>query len=912
MHGTRRTAVALKGFAVTSAFALAAMPAAGSTWWTANGDRVSWSDGANWNLGNPPSANDAAKFEHQGAGKYLFRLTPPADYAGTIIVDDEIDESGGLHRFPITLELTVLDGAEWTVEGPGTIIATDGIAERLKSSFTGVIEIPAGRSFAAPATLNAAVRFVGAGELTLTTAAQVANAAGFAGTIHLPADVSPTALAVLQNADVVLPDGGTLTLSQSLVGYTSVETLAGFDEAGAWSFNGTRFAAGPNAGGPDAGAHEFNAAPPSVTAEGDLLLVDDPGQTHSAFLARKVSLSDDWGVSFTWKPELPADSRWREYGWNQTWSGYFGFFLQNRSVDNVLVGDAASPLMTTNSYGFTIHNYRDTGSQHFELTGRIAYGWDDGVREAALDGIVFSQPVEFQISCHARVLTITLRQNGKSASFHSDLSTVPDLTGEGVYLGFAGTSDLWATNVETIPWMRQTISDFKGWCSKKYSGGWQPLANPQRFYPFADSSWQMASFFDNGEDGCVTNRGDAAAINQDGSFQIVPARNKAAGLVTCREPVDVANPVKVSFDYRFDAAPGGAPGSAESVEFAFQKMYLNDNALLNLNPMSGGGYIGQISNWGFGWGFRYYFWGEGQIQMIRYVDQYAAAYGGSAQHTALRDTYAGGLIPRPYATAHFDVVYDAKGSLRVHGSVTPDDPAVPGGEAEFVQTLSEANFRDFQESMGNHCRMTFAGYSSNAGVERYQSTAIRNLSVSELVDNAAPELACALSVPAGATATVEMESVMDDGASPTASVETLSLGDGATLNISPISASGVAVLEARRIETVGAATVSAAAGATLRVGEYAPSGAWDAPLAVAGAVEFPSQLVVRVPGVWGRKPTGSIRLFDLSAATSAALPQSVLLLDSAGNPPPKEYKARISAAAVDLEFIEQGTLILFR
>lgn len=255
---------------------------------------------------------------------------------------------------------------------------------------------------------------------------------------------------------------------------------------------------------------------------------------------------------------------------------------------------------------------------------------------------------------------------------------------------------------------------------------------------------------------------------------------------------------------------------------------------------------------------------------------------------------------------------DAKGSLLVHGLNTPDNPALPVEETEVVHTTSAEILAEFKAAMENRCRITFAGFSGVSDNDLYQETAIKNLTVSELVDNAAPELACALSVPAGATATVEMESVMDDGASPTASVETLSLGDGATLNISPISASGVAVLEARRIETVGAATVSAAAGATLRIGEYAPSGAWDAPLAVAGAVEFPSQLVVRVPGVWGRKPTGSIRLFDLSAATSAALPQSVLLLDSAGNPPPKEYKARISASAVDLEFIEQGTLILFR
>lgn len=901
---------------VSVAVALAAISASGSTWWNANGDGTSWSDGANWSSGNPPPATDPAKFEHQGAGKYYFRLTPPADYTAAIIVDDEWygePATGTLKRFPITLELTVLDGAEWTVQGPGTIIATDGIADRLSAQFTGVIEVPAGRSFTAPASLNAAVRFIGAGELTLATAAQVENASGFTGTIHLPGDYSPSSLALLQNAEVVLPDGATLTLSQSLVGYTDIEPLAGFDEAGAWSLNGTRFIAGPNAEGPDGGAHEYSAMPPSVTAEGDLELINDPGQTHSAFLDRKFRLTDDWGVSFTWKPELPADSRWVQYGWHQTWSGYFGFFMQNTALDNVNIDTKISPLMTTNSYGFTIHNYRDTGTQHFEWTGLIGYGYDDGVRETALDGILFTQPVDFDISCRGGVIVVNMMQDGKSASFHEDLSSVIAAAGEGLYIGFAGASDNWTNNVTTIPWFKQTISDFKGWCTTRYSSGWQPVAAQSSYYPFSDSTWQMASFFDNGEVGCVTNRGDDAAINQDGSFQIVPARNKAAGLVTSRQTVDVANPVKISFDYRFDAAPGGAPGSAESVEFAIQKMALNDNALLNLNAMAGGGYIGQISNWGFGWGFRYYFWGEGQIQLIRYVDRFAAEYGGDAQHTPIRDTYAGILVPRPYSTAHFDVVYDAKGSMRVHGSITPDDPAVAGSDAEFVQTLSEANFKDFQDAMANRGRMTFAGYSSNASEDRYQSTAIKNLTVSELVDNAAPELACTLSVPASASATVALESVMDGGASPSASVATLSLGDGATLNIAPLTAGGVAVLEAKRIETAGPATVSAASGATLRVGEYVPAGAKDEPLAIEGAVAFPAQLVVRMPDAWTTpKPTGLYQLFDLSQATASALPETVALLDASGNPPAKRFKTRISDTAISVEFLEPATMVLFR
>lgn len=891
---------------VSVAVALAAISASGSTWWNANGDGTSWSDGANWNTGNTPPATDPAKFEHQGAGKYYFRLTPPADYTAAIIVDDEIDGGGNLHRFPITLELTVLDGAAWTVQGPGTIIATDGIADRIDcANFTGVIEVPAGRSFTAPASLSAAVRFIGAGELTLATAAQVENASGFTGTIHLPGDYSPSSLALLQNAEVVLPDGATLTLSQSLVGYTDIEPLAGFDETGAWSFNGTRFATGPNAGGPDEGAHEYSAAPPSVTAEGDLALISDPGQIHSAFLDRRFKLTDDWGVSFTWKPELPADSRWVQYGWGQTWSGYFGFYLQNREPGNVNVNYETLPVMTTNSYGFVIYNYRDGGAQNFEWVGRVGYGWNDGVRETALDGILFTQPVDFDITCRGGVLVATMSQDGKTASFHHDLSSVISEAGEGMYIGFAGASDNWPNNVTAIPWMKQAISNFKGWTTTRYSSGWQPLADQTKFYPFTPATWLMGSFYEG-----VTNLNESATVNQDGSFQIVPAENNAGGIATCRELIDMSKPVKVSFDYRFESAPGGAPGSAEAVDFAFQRLGLDDAALTSIYDRWADRYIGTISQWGQGWGFNFQFWGNGTIQMKR---TYATNFDRNSPFTTLRDDHAGSLVAREHSTAHFDVIYDAKGSLRVHGSVAPDDPTVPGSDAEFVQTTSGAILEEFKTAMNGRCRMTFAGYSSNASVDRYQETAIRNVTVSELVDNAAPELACTLSVPASATATVALESVMDGGASPSASVATLSLGDGATLGIAPLTAGGVAVLEAKRIEAAGPATVSAASGATLRVGEYVPAGAKDEPLAIEGAVAFSAQLVVRMPASWtAPKPAGMYRLFDLSQATSSALPETVALLDASGNPPAKRFKTCISDTAISVEFLEPATMVLFR
>ena len=109
----------------------------------------------------------------------------------------------------------------------------------------------------------------------------------------------------------------------------------------------------------------------------------------------------------------------------------------------------------------------------------------------------------------------------------------------------------------------------------------------------------------------------------------------------------------------------------------------------------------------------------------------------------------------------------------------------------------------------------------------------------------------------------------------------------------------------------GPATVRAATGATLLVGEYAPGGAVDEPVAVQGAVAFPQDRVVRMPATWTAR-TGTLRLFDLSEAAATALPASITLLDASGEPVAKPYKARVSAGAVNAEFILPATVMVMR
>ena len=570
-----------------------------STWWIGSAGTADWNEPTNWNTGSVPPTTDTAKFEKQGKG-FLFRLTPPKEFTGTIWLGKDVNA----RAVSMTVELTVLEGASWTVNndssqpGCGTVIATPGIADRISPSYTGTIEVPAGRTFVAPATLNAAVKFTGAGKLQLSTAAQFAQAAGFVGEISLApgSEVTPETLGILQNARLTLSDGETVTLPAGTLGTTAITPLDGFATPDAWSFNGSVYAEGPNAGGPNADTFKFNAAPPSVTPEGNLLLTDDPAQVHTAFYkAHKFSASENWAMNFTWTPEIPAPSRVLENGWAQVRSGHFGFYLQKNGAESVNMDNKQIP--SPDARGFVLYIY-EGGAKHFEWITDKGYAFSAGefIPETALDGILFNDPIDFTVACNQGVLCVTMKQGEKSATFRKDFSGYIAGAGEGVFAGFGGASDFWPDNTTTIPWMKQTVSNFSGWYSARNSGGWQTVSDQSSFYPFTPETWELHSFYIDGSN----KSGEEAAINADGSFQIIPAENQAAGLVTCKRVIDTGKPCLLSFDYRFGACPGGAPGSAEGLEFGFQQLQLGDNAMKNLNRSSNGTWVGQLSNWAMG------------------------------------------------------------------------------------------------------------------------------------------------------------------------------------------------------------------------------------------------------------------------------------------------------------------------
>ena len=274
------------------------------TWCGPSGEQ-DWADPSNWVDGHVASADDTAYFPQNsayhsngtGQRRTFFKVVPPADFWGVILTTNEFAvkdwsaENLNMNFRPV-LELEVLDGASWTVDGCGIVVATEGIGERLDSGFWGTVDVRKGVSFEAPANLNPKASIVGAGTLTLVSAAQVEQASAFAGTVRLPAatDVSVASIATLRNATMDIAGTRTLTIDASKAAFSHVSKLEGFVEApGKWSFNGTAYEEGNIPSGP------FNKSPPYVQ-DGELFLTDEPAQVHTVwYKARRFRLTDSWG-----------------------------------------------------------------------------------------------------------------------------------------------------------------------------------------------------------------------------------------------------------------------------------------------------------------------------------------------------------------------------------------------------------------------------------------------------------------------------------------------------------------------------------------------------------------------------------------------------------------------------------------
>ena len=91
--------------------------------WAGWRGQKNWSDAANWQGGLVPSGADRAYFpQSTHESNHVYQVTPPADFTGTIVCSNYTFGIANAYLsklFTPMLELTVPDGAQWTVVGNG-------------------------------------------------------------------------------------------------------------------------------------------------------------------------------------------------------------------------------------------------------------------------------------------------------------------------------------------------------------------------------------------------------------------------------------------------------------------------------------------------------------------------------------------------------------------------------------------------------------------------------------------------------------------------------------------------------------------------------------------------------------------------------------------------------------------------
>ena len=853
------------------AFAMLPCAAAVRTWCGPSGEQ-DWNAATNWVDEAVPTGADTAYFPHNaayhsnntGRRRYWFKVTPPTDFTGTILTTNEYWSVDGqslsyLNRsFRTKLELGVADGAAWTVAGDGCVMVTDGIASRFSSDFRGTIEVRAGDTFTPPAALAGSVRFVGAGTLALASGAQLAQAEAFAGTILLPSSesVSGATLAPLQSSTLQLADGQTLTFDADALALRPITKIESFADAPEkWSFNGTAWADGNLPSGP------FNKAPPYVQ-DGELWLTDEPAQIHTAWYTNRIfRLTDDWGMSFTYWPELPSGTRItteaRADGKTRGHciSGYFGVIFSRTSPTNV--GSRASDGSVTlagNARGFVFDLYRDSPQAKVMWMAESNYNTYRSMLESELGGIKLNAKMDIIVSMVKGEMTVTLKQDGKSATFSHDFSYIGTRASEGCYIGFGGSSGWWGDEY-AVPWVRNRISNFRAWYRDETDGaGWETIDNASSFVIDDSSKWTHNKIIWTSATTAITN--NAALFAADGVHLTDSAATNCAFIISRASPPKRSAPL--CFSYRFTTADPVWTATADGpVAFLFG----SNNSSTTSNGAKWD--VSHFGNWtsGLDW-----IWNvnTGEISL-----NYTTG-GGSRTSVAASDPIgslgnsAVAAMRSPAKDLRADFVWNPNGTFRAFASIAACDHTGDGrcGSRTYTGLSAKTDYDTFT----NRADWS-VGVKAACRSKSYAAITLTELSIKRLAAAIGGE-AGAVNVPAGASATINAGDAIEGQTAPVLSLGALDLGAGATLTIRPESSQTRVKVAA--VESSGA-TLAAANGATVLLGDSLTIDATPASagLTLTGNVVCGESLSLVVPDSWRRYRNGPIVAIDASGISGS-------------------------------------------
>jgi len=864
----------------SSAVLLACLSArADATWQGARFDlNADWSAAANWD-GDVPTGDAVATIGYGGGSTANFRvlgLTPPADFTGTIKVTyDATDWNTCFHN---ALKLTVPEGAAWTVSGNGLLYASEALSARLASDFTGVVVVTNGASFTVSANVNDAVEFVGDGRLVVSEPKRLAHVSGFTGTLVWAGDaaLAPTDTTALQLRRLELSDGASVSYAERFLSANAAIKIKDWNEAPEdWSYGG-------RSGTHDTLAFDTRLAHPN--ADGSLALVTDPQQVHSAvYTGRRLKIHDNWGVSFRYTPEIPADSAVARAGWRSTWSGAFGLFMVPEPPSEGMT--YGNPLSTL-AHGFKMYFYKGGAINPY-------VGWFRGadvdssqrLTQEVLDaagGPSLRQPMDITMSCQNGLMTVTLRQGDRYFAFTRDarnnkylLRDIPN----GFYLAFGAASDWWNASETSheVPWSRHTVSSFRGWYRAREAGRW--TADARSFYPFTTANCTARRYTAAGE--YVEN---AEALESDGSFKLESNGARLGNIIRLSQALDRRQRHLITYDLVYGDGTGG--DNTEFFKFGFTRA---------TDALSSWVYRWDASNKAItqeGWNNYVYpfcvsvYWYGGRARCL--TTQPTNGSGGANAGWSANISYPKMLKNQ---TAHTSLVYDGGKSLYF--------------QAQSAQHVTDANFEALADystagwGNGNNMFFLMSSYNTWGQVDAW----LRDFTVKTLTDNQEVYLSGDVAVAPSATATFAAEALKADSVHPAATVHAVSLGAGSTLRVTGAKAAVETVRVSGSGATLAADAPTRLGGSFVYEGEVPAEG-----LALSGSVALADGTAsFTVPAGWADSKT-PIVLLD---APAAALPTSVSVVSDGGQDLTARANVRVLNGKVRICFA-RGLTVLVR
>lgn len=877
-----------------------------------------WNEQSNWVDGIVPGEDDVAYFPanaggNKGQRRAVFRVCPPESFRGVILTTNETATSDWENNWQSValmpaVEPIVRDGAQWTVEGDGMLIATTGIANRISQEFRGTLSVERHMEVALPVGLNPAVTVVGAGRVMLQEDGQLSQMAAFAGDVEMMSSSGVSNLMGFRDRSLTMHDGQTLTVNGHDSMFNPVTVIDSFvDAPEKWSFNGSTWAAGNIPSGP------FNPNPPYVQ-DGELWLTDEPAQAHTVWYTNRVfRWTEDWGMRFTYNPDLPTDTRIttekRADGnvRNQCISGYFNILFSRTSPTNCSYSATSHSALASNARGFSIYLYRDPNA----YVGWINEASPSSTRNIPEQdtGIKLNMPMEIVVSVIKKVMTVTMIQGDVSFTTTHNFSELNARASDGCYIGLAGSSDWWGDNY-VVPWVRHRISNFSAWYRDETDGeGWVDVPNAADFsIDNIDNkaNWDSLQVTRGFDDTAATNEVDV--FQSDGVHLTKSAPRNGAYLFSKKDLGVTWGESPLCFKYRFKTdQPFFEKASAPVISFLFGSK--NDSTMSRALRWNSNQFYEYFGDWMYGLDASFELdGGTAQIHASRWDGNVPSSVSVMASTKSMSTVNCRTTENESNVSADF--LWDPSGRFVMIGSSSAANRRGNGG-CDRMAFENMSNVSSFNDLLA---RTPYLGVKAFCRDTAYTAITLTDLTVRRL-EASRPGRMGNVRLPVQSQAMIKAGRAMSQQDSEVVEIGSVCLGEDSRLTLSPDVYGASTKVGIGEVICTNA-TLVASSGAGVVLGEHISLGGdpSHSALQLIGDIQFSGMpLVVRIPSAWRGYKDGEISIVDGSqlVGTLGVTAEDVEVIDENGKSLANKTRVFVRGNSIHLD-CSNGFILIVR